>query len=207
VIPMGGATLNSSLAFYGMAMFSMAAFFSVPQAVEGLEHDRTRIKRAVFIGLLNTFIIILVITVCALWASTEVTEVAMIGWSKGIGVWAQIIGGAFTLLAMLTTYWSLSLALEGIVDEMLHLGTRISWLIATLPSFLIVLFNVSGFMELMRTAGGVIAIIVAVMVVPAFINARKEVPGSILKEKGIITLEIVVIVAYVLMAVGSVVPA
>ena len=205
VIPMAGGNLNKMLAYYGLAMFSMAAFFSVPQAVEGLDGNEKEIKKAVFLGLLNTYIMISVITFCALWSSTEVTEVSMIGWSAGIGVWAQVIGSLFTILAMLTTYWSLSLALGGIIDDMLKVGDKLSWLIATLPSIIVALLGFGGFMDLMRTAGGLIAIIVAVMVIPAYANARKEVEGSLLKHGGKVT-EILVFIAYILMAVGSVVP-
>ena len=199
-----GGSFNQILAYFGLAMFAMSAFFSVPQAVEGLDGDVKKIKKAVFLGLLNNFILIFVISFCAIWASKEVTEVAMVGWSAGIGLWAQIIGSLFTILAMLTTYWSLSLALAGIVQDALKLTDRMAWLVATLPSLILSLFGLSGFMELMRTAGGLIAIVVAVMVVPAYHNARREVEGSVLKNGGAVT-EAVIILAYVLMAVGSVV--
>jgi len=197
--------LNGSLAFFGMAMFSFAAFFSVPQAVVGLEGNLKEIKKAVFLGFLNNFIIICVISFCALYASDEVTSVAMVGWSRGIGLWAQIIGSAFTVLAMLTTYWSLSLALADIVRETVHWNHRVSWLIATAPSLILALFSLGNFMEFMRLAGGLISIIVAVMTIPAFMNARNEVPGSIIKHNGN-TVCILIIIAYVLMGIGNVVP-
>ena len=199
-------TVNDALAYYGLAMFAMSAFFSVPQAVEGLDGDKKKIHKAVFIGLFNTFLLILVISVCSLISSTEVTELAMVGWSQGIGLWAQVIGSLFTILAMLTTYWSLSLALGGIVNDMLNTGTKISWLLATLPSLIVVLFNLAGFMELMRTAGGLIAILIAVMVVPAYHNARKESPEHNLIKRSGLPLELLIVFAYILMAVGSVVP-
>lgn len=205
-LSLSAGSLNDALAYYGLAMFAMSAFFSVPQAVEGLSGDTKKIRKAVFLGLLNTFILILVISVCSLLSSTEITELAMVGWSAGIGLWAQLIGGLFTVLAMLTTYWSLSLALGGIVDDMLHTGTKISWLLATLPSLILVLFNVAGFLDLMRTAGGLIAIIIAVMVVPAYHNARRDVPENNLLRRSGLPLEIMIVIAYILMAVGSVVP-
>ena len=204
-VPLVTPDFNGILAYFGMAMFSLAAFFSVPQAVEGLDGDRKKIRKAVFFGFLNNFIIIVVINFCARLSSAEVTEVAMAGWSAGIGLWAQIVGGVFTLLAMLTTYWSLSLALADIVRETLKLGEKLSWLIATLPSLLLALCNLSGFMGIMRTAGGLISIIIAVMIVPAYINSRK-VPGeSILKHNGPVICGLI-IAAYVLMGIGSVVP-
>ena len=205
-LSLSAGSLNDALAYYGLAMFAMSAFFSVPQAVEGLDGDTKKIRKAVFLGLLNNFILILVISVCSLLSSTEITELAMVGWSAGIGLWAQLIGGLFTVLAMLTTYWSLSLALGGIVDDMLHTGTKISWLLATLPSLILVLFNLAGFLDLMRTAGGLIAIIIAVMVVPAYHNARRDVPENNLLRRSGLPLEIVIVIAYILMAVGSVVP-
>ncbi len=205
-LSLSAGSLNDALAYYGLAMFAMSAFFSVPQAVEGLDGDTKKIRKAVFLGLLNNFILILVISVCSLLSSTEITELAMVGWSAGIGLWAQLIGGLFTVLAMLTTYWSLSLALGGIVDDMLHTGTKISWLLATLPSLILVLFDAAGFLDLMRTAGGIIAIIIAVMVVPAYHNARRDVPENNLLRRSGLPLEIVIVIAYILMAVGSVVP-
>jgi len=197
-------SVNQILAYFGLAMFAMSAFFSVPQAVEGLNKDKKKIKKAVFLGLGVNFMLILVISFCALWASARITEVAMVGWSEGIGLWAQLVGSIFTLLAMLTTYWSLSLALAGMIEEMTKLDSRLCWLIATLPSMILVLFELGDFMELLRTAGGLIAIVVAVMVVPSYRNARREVPGSILQCSGT-WLEILIIAAYLLMAVGSVV--
>lgn len=197
-------TFNQLLAYFGLAMFAMSAFFSVPQAVEGLDKDKKKIKKAVFIGLGVNFMLILVISFCALWASGRITPVAMVGWSEGIGLWAELIGSIFTLLAMLTTYWSLSLALAGIIGEMTKLSPRLCWLIATLPSMVLVLFELGDFMELLRTAGGLIAIVVAVMVVPAYRNARREVPGSILNKSGT-WLDVLIIIAYIMMAVGSVV--
>lgn len=204
-VPLVKLDLNGALAFYGMAMFSLAAFFSVPQAVVGLGGDRQKIRKAVFLGFLNNFIIIVVICFCAMYASKEVTSVAMIGWSAGIGLWAQIIGSVFTVLAMLTTYWSLSLALADIVRETVHWNRSLSWLVATLPSLVLALFNLGNFMEFMRLAGGLISIIVAVMTIPAFMNARREVPGSILKHNGNVVC-VIIIIAYVLMGVGNVVP-
>ncbi|MCQ2550738.1 MAG: hypothetical protein MJ146_00895 [Clostridia bacterium] len=205
MVNLGDISFNRVLAFFGLAMFSLAAFFSVPQAVEGLEGDNAKIRKAIFLGFLNNFIIILVICFCSVYASKEVTEVAMVGWSQGIGLWAQIIGSLFTVLAMLTTYWSLSLALADIVRETTKLQHRMAWLIATLPSLILALFNLGGFMDFMRLAGGLISIIIAVMVIPAFINARNEVEGSILKKNGNLVC-ILIILAYVLMGVGNVVP-
>lgn len=199
-------SVRGCLAFYGMAMFAMSAFFSVPQAVEGLQGDRQKIRKALFLGFLNNFILIIVVTFCAMLSSKEITEVAIVGWSAGIGQWAQIVGGVFTVLAMITTYWSLSLALSSIVHEQFSLNAKLCWLAATIPSIILALFNIASFMDFMRLAGGLISIIIAVMIVPAFKHAFKEVEGSILEKFGGTVTCILIIAAYILMGIGSVVP-
>lgn len=200
-----GESGKAALAYFGMAMFAMSAFFSIPQAVEGLAGDGAKVKRAVFLGLFNNFVLIVVISFCALWASGEVTEVAMVGWSAGIGAWAQVVGGVFTILAMLTTYWSISLALSSIVQEQTRMNTKICWVLATLPSLVLSLLPLGGFMEFMRLAGGLISIVVAVMVVPSYRNARNEVAGSVLGKYGGTLMQILIVLAYILMGIGSVV--
>ena len=204
-LPLLNIDVKGILAYYGMAMFSLSAFFSVPQAARGLGGDRKEIRKAIFIGFLNNLIMIAVINVCSLLVSPEVTEVAMTGWSAGLGVWAQIVGGLFTILAMLSTYWSLSLALSDTVREALSVGKKQAWVIATFPSLVIAIVNPYGFLGLMRTAGGLVSIIIAVMIVPAFMNARKTEGVSMLDNNGNAVCA-AVIIAYILMGVGSAVP-
>lgn len=204
-LPVKAGSLTEGLAYFGMAMFAFSAFFSVPQAAAGLGGDGKKVRKAVFLGLLNNVILITVITVCALLSSAQVTEVAMIGWSRGIGSWAEIVGSLFTILAMLTTYWSIPLALADIVEEQLKLSKRICWVIATLPSLALTFAGLGGFMEFMRLAGGLIAILIALMVVPAFGKASREPGGSLLGRWGGGWMQVLIIIAYLLMAVGNVV--
>ena len=204
-LPVNAGSITEGLVYFGMGMFAFSAFFSVPQAVSGLGGDGKKVRKAVFLGLLNNFILITVITVCALLSSTQVTEVAMIGWSKGIGSWAEMVGSLFTILAMLTTYWSISLALADIVEEQLKLSRRLCWLTATLPSLALTFAGLGGFMEFMRLAGGLIAILIALLVVPAFRKASREPGDSLLGRWSGGWMQILIIIAYVLMAVGNVV--
>lgn len=204
-LPLAVGSLRDILAYFGMAMLAFAAFFSVPQVVEGLGGDEKQIKKAVFLGLNNNFVLMLVVILCSLLASREITEVGMVGWSAGIGTWAQIVGSVFTLVAMLTTYWSISLALGDIVREQTRWNSKLCWLLATAPSMVVALFNLGSFLDFLEIAGGAIAIIVAIMVVPCYRNARREIPGSILGRADTGLVMILVVIAYLLMAVGNLV--
>lgn len=198
-------SLHDAVEYYGMAMLAFAAFFSVPQAVDGLAGDRKEIKKAIFLGLGNNLVIIIVVMICALLSSKEVTEVGMVGWSEGIGLWAQIIGGLFTLFAMLTTYWSVSLALKDILQEQTKLNGKLCWLIATLPSLILALSNLGSFLDFLELAGGAIAIIIAMLFVPCYRLALKEVPGTIVKPLSKSWVHFVIMAAYILMGIGNII--
>lgn len=204
-LPMAPGSWNQGMAYFGMAMFAFSAFFSIPQAVTGLNRDTKKIRKAVFLGLMNNLVLIIVITLCSLISSGEVTEMAMIGWSKGIGAWAQVVGSVFMVLAMLTTYWSISLALGDIVQEQMKWGRKACWVVATVPSLLLTFLPIAGFMEFMRLAGGLIAILVAILVVPAYRKASREEGESMLGRFGTTGMQILIMIAYILMAVGNVV--
>jgi len=131
--------------------------------------------------------------------------VGMVGWSAGIGLWAQLVGGIFTLLAMLTTYWSVSLALVEIMDEQTRLSSRPCWLITTLPSLLLAIFSSGSFLDFLEIAGGAIAIIIALLFVPCYRSSLREVPGAIISPLGKTAIHILIMISYVLMGVGSVI--
>lgn len=193
------------LAFFGMTMFAFVAFFSIPQAVVGLDYDPQKIRLAVLLGLGINFVLIFIIVGCTLATSPEVTELAMIGWSEGIGLWAQILGSIFTVLAMLTTYWSNSLACSDMIREQFHLGPRICWLLATLPSLALVLFAGSGFISMMRLSSGLVAIIIAIGL-PIVVARAKRMNGTLYLVRPWMAstpVLVVLVAAFALMAVGS----
>ncbi len=201
----GSASL--ALALFGMAMFCFAAFFSVPQAAQGLSDRPGLIGKAVAAGLGINAVVIAVVTVMSLIASAEVTEIATIGWARALGPWAEAAGAAFVLLAMLSSYWSISFALSTIVEERLGVPRLAAWAMATLPTLALALAGLGGFMDFMRTAGGGIAILIAALFLPAYHRYRAGKPEAALLPKALDApwASVAIALAYALMAVGSVV--
>ncbi|MBU1078917.1 MAG: amino acid permease [Spirochaetes bacterium] len=198
---------NLPLALFGMAMFCFAAFFSVPQAVAGLSDRPRLVNKAIATGLgVNTALIFLV-TVMSLIASDSVTEIATVGWARALGPWASGVGAAFVLLAMLTSYWSISFALSTIVEERLKVPGLAAWAIATLPTLLLALAGLGGFMDFMRTAGGGIAILIALLFLPAYYRYRRGRSAAAILPRALDRpwAGWAIGLAYALMAVGSVV--
>ena len=192
------------LAVYGIIMVSLSSLFSVPQAAAGLCCNTTRLRNCVAIGILINLLVTATIVICVLICSNPVTEVAIIGWAKALGGYTQTFGSLFIILAMLTSFWSLSLQLSDMTKRLFKVGRIPSWLAATTPSFLIALLPLSGFLGLIRIAGGAIAIIVAVMAVPAYRNAVKGADGSLLGRLGKSRILYgILFIMYLLMAIST----
>ena len=176
-----GGDAKALLSLFGMLMFSFFAIFSVPQVSAGLSWNRKLIPRAILTGIGINAVIIIAIVVMTLGVSTEVDRIAMISLGRALGPWANIGGSLFILIAMLTSYWSVSFALLTVVEERLRCGARLSWLAATLPGLLIVLLTSADFLDFISLAGGAIALLVALMIVPLYNSARRN--GPVLKPE------------------------
>jgi len=192
------------LAVYGMAMFSLSSLFAVPQAASGLRGVKSRLTLAVGLGLLINLVVMAVVVLCVLLCSAPVTEVAIVGWAAALGGPTRVLGSLFIALAMLGTFWSISLQLSDMTKEYFRVGRVISWLTATTPSFMLALLPISGFLGLMQIAGGATAVIVACMAVPAYQNAVRNADGLLLGRfsKSYILCGLVIIM-YLLMAFAS----
>ena len=208
-LPVGPFVGNKAAALYGMIMFSFSAYFSVPQAAVGLSRDGKKVAKAVILGIGINMLIIVSITLCTMAASNPVTEVAIIGWSKGIGNWASLAGAIFVLLAMVTSYWATALACADIIKDRVKIRSGTACLIATLPSFLIAVIGFAGFLDFMRLAGGAIGVLIAILVIPTYRLDRKAHAnlnkGWSLGKLGSTPVLFLVLLGYVFMVYGSMV--
>lgn len=209
-VPLFAGTSKTMLALYGMLMFCFTGIFSVPQAAEGLSWDKKKVAGAVVMGIGINFVFVLVITCMVLLVSRPVTEVAIIGWCRAIGPWALALGSTFAFLALLTSYWSVSYALAIVMVERLKWGYRTAWLIATLPTLFMAIGTSAGFLDYMRYAGGAMAVLLAILIPPALGMSRRHADGGQLPFSlgflGGPFFRYFIIIAYLLMAVGSALP-
>lgn len=169
-------SMLDGLALFGMVMYGYYAFFSVPQVVKGLAPDGRAAARAVAAGLAVNGLLITLVALVALSVSDPVTEVAIVGIADELGPWAGGIGAVFIMIALLTTYWAVSLALADIIAERLSLGFRPAWLVATLPSLLLLYLGALGFLDWLQLAAGLTAIVIALVTIPMYVNARRHGP-------------------------------
>ena len=195
------------LALYGIVMYALWTFFCVPQVVKGLGSNQSGAVRAILIGLGINGALTALVAVLALGISSRVTQVAIIGIAERMGLWADIIGSLFIMFALITSYWSVSLALADILHERTGISGKIAWLLATLPSLLILWIGVWQFLEWLRLAAAATAIVVALITIPMYWQARKcgavSNPAWTLGRWGSPAMLALALLSLILMAVGS----
>ena len=106
---------NNLLALYSMVVFATSANQAVIQVVKGLDGNPGKIRKSIFIGfgLSSAFVLVVTLTVLLGTKGTIDKELAYMQLGESIGKWAVILAGIFSLFALLTTFWSNTLALRG----------------------------------------------------------------------------------------------
>ena len=199
---------NNLLALYSMVVFDTSANQAVIQVVKGLDGNPGKIRSCIFIGFGLSSIFVLIVTMTVLLGTKgEITkELAYMQLGESIGSWAVVLAGIFSLFALLTTFWSNTLALRDVVHEQIGTGNRISWLIATIPCILFAVFGVNSFIILTRIMSGVV-VLVSVMLVLTYGKSRRKAGASpICGVIGTVPFQVLMVISTIISAVGSLIP-
>jgi amino acid permease len=209
--PAGEGGANASLALYAMVMYAYWTFYGVPQVVKGLMPDARAAVRAILLGLAVNGALTALVALIALGVSAPVSEVAIVGIAAAIGPWAGTAGSLLIVVAFVTSYWSVSLALADIIHERTGLAPRAAWLLATLPSLAVLWLGGWRFLAWLRLAAGATALVLALVTLPMYIAARRfgavADPAWRLGRWGGPAALALALLALLLMAVGSLVSA
>ena len=199
---------NNLLALYSMVVFATSANQAVIQVVKGLEGNAKKIRSTIFIGFGLSSLFVLVVTMSVLLGTKgEINkELAYMQLGESLGKWAVILAGVFALFALLTTFWSNTLALRDVVHEQVNLGNRVSWLLATVPCILFAVFGVNSFIVLTRIMSGVV-VLVSIMLVLTYGKSRRKAGASpICGVIGTVPFQVLMVISTIVSAVGSLIP-
>ena len=144
-----------------MVVFATSANQAVIQVVKGLEGDVKKIRKSIFIGfgISSLFVFVVTVTVLVGINGQIDREMAYMQLGQQFGMWGQVLAGAFSLFALLTTFWTNTLSLRDVVQEQVGTTPRVSWLIATVPCILLAMFGNKSFILLTRLMSGVVVLV------------------------------------------------
>ena len=200
--------LNNLIALYSMVVFATSANQAVIQVVKGLDGDAKRIRKTIFTGFAISSSFVLIVTLTVLLGTSGVIdkELAYMQLGENIGRWAVVLAGIFSLFALLTTFWSNTLALRDVVHEQTGIDNRLSWAIATVPCILFAIFGVSSFIILTRIMSGVV-VLVSIMLVLTYGKSRKKAGASpICGVIGTIPFQVLIVISTIISAIGALIP-
>ena len=200
--------LNNLLALYSMIVFATSANQAVIQVVKGLAGNAKKIRSTIFIGFGLSSLFVLVVTMSVLLGTkTDINkELAYIQLGESLGSWAVILAGIFSLFALLTTFWSNTLALRDVVHEQIGIGNRLSWLLATIPCVLFAVFGVSSFIVLTRVMSGVVVLVSIMLVLTYGKSRRKAGTSPICGMIGTVPFQVLMVLSTIVSAVGALLP-
>ena len=199
---------NNLLALYSMVVFATSANQAVIRVVKGLDGNPGKIRKSIFIGFGLSSVFVLIVTMTVLLGTKgEITkELAYMQLGESIGQWAVILAGIFSLFALLTTFWSNTLALRDVVHEQVGIGNRVSWLLATIPCILFAIFGVNSFIILTRIMSGVVVLVSVMLVLTYGKSRRKAGKSPICGMIGTVPFQVLMVISTIVSAVGSLIP-
>lgn len=202
-----GIRWNNLLALYSMVVFATSANQAVIQAVKGLNGDARKVRTSIFAGFGISCLFVLIVSLSVIYGTGGAIdrELAYMQLGENIGVWAVILAGIFSLVALMTTFWAHTLSLRDVVHEQLGTGNRLSWLIATLPAILFALFGVNSFIALTRIMSGVVLLVSLGLILTYSRSRRNAAVSSICGPLGTRPFRILMLLATILSAVGAVI--
>ena len=186
---------NNLIALYSMVVFATSANQAVIQVVKGLGGDAPRIRKSIFIGFALSSLFVLVVTATVLLGTkgSPDKELAYMQLGESIGSWAVVLAGIFSLFALLTTFWSNTLALSDVVHEQTGI-------------ILFAIFGVNSFIILTRIMSGVV-VLVSIMLVITYGKSRRRAGSSpICGVIGTKPFQILMVISTIISAVGALIP-
>ncbi|MGH4124759.1 MAG: aromatic amino acid transport family protein [Clostridium sp.] len=200
--------INNLLGLYSIIVFATSANQAVIQVVKGLNGNVPKIRTSIFLGFAISSILVLIVTTTVLVGGKGILdkELAYVQLGDSIGRWAGILAGMFSLFALLTTFWSNTLALRDVVHEQIGENNKACWLLATIPSLLFAIFGVNSFIVLTRIMSGVV-VLVAIMLIFTYNKSRKKAGASpICGIIGTIPFQVILVISTIICAVGAMIP-
>jgi amino acid permease len=199
---------NNVLALYSMVVFATSANQAVIQSVKGLGGDAKKIRFSIFVGFAISSLFALIVTATVLIGIKGPLdkEMAYLQLGRSIAPWAVVLAGIFSLLALLSTFWSTTLSLRDVVHEQIGLNNRLCWILATVPCILFSIFGISSFIILTRIMSGVV-VLVAIMLIITYNRSRRNAGISpICGVFGTIPFQVILMVSTAICSVGALIP-
>jgi len=170
---------------YGVVLFAFWGAAAIPEVKELLEKDKDKVKKAILIGsliplivyLLFTFVVVGVIGIEDFYSLQPNERIATVALSRFILGPVGVFANLFAIMAMATSFLSLSIALKEMFNYDYGVNEKISYVLVLIIPLIVFLINyflsITSFMGALEIAGVITGGIAGVIIVLMFWKAKK----------------------------------
>lgn len=159
---------------FGVILFSMSSMSGVPLMRELLVGNERRLKGAIILGNLIPAFLYLVFTLIVLGISGESTSPDSIsGLANFLGPGVVIVGSLLGLATSFTIFLNLATSLKETLEEDFRFKRWPVWLAVVVPPYLLFLFGLRNFIDVIGLVGGVAVGIQSVLMIFLYIQTKR----------------------------------
>jgi len=165
-------TYNFFLPF-GVIFSALAGYAIIPEMEEVLRRERKQLPKAIIIGTLIPALVYLIFMATVVGISgAQTSEEAIIGLVPFFSPAIVKAGAFFGILAMGSSFLTLSFVLRETFFRDFSLPKNISWALAVFPPFILFLFGARSFVGVLSTSGTLMGLLTTTLILALYLKTR-----------------------------------
>ncbi|MFH1399693.1 MAG: aromatic amino acid transport family protein [Candidatus Woesearchaeota archaeon] len=164
-----GFDFGKLLVPYGVVLFAFMGAAAIPEMREELKGEEAKLRRAIVVGMVVPTVLyalfsLVVVGVVGLSGFKDQT-IATIALSHFVGEHIGVLGNAFAVFAMATSFLALGLALQEMFVLDFKMDKRLGFLLTCSVPLIVALSNVTNFIGIIQFSGVIVGGITALLIV------------------------------------------
>ncbi len=160
---------------YGVLLFAFAGITSIPIQRQILGDKEHYLRPAITLAVILVSVLYLLFAITVVGVSGDITSPdALAGLFEYLGMPIIILGSFFGILAISTSYLMLSKALTDMFHFDYGLSKKWTWLLVTIPPFVLFLAGFRTFIDIINLVGSVAIGLEAIMIIFIFVRAKHK---------------------------------
>ncbi len=159
---------------FGIIFGALAGYAVIPEMEEVLRKKRQQLPKAIVIGtLIPAFIYLIFMFIVIGVCGAQTSEEAIAGLIPFFSPMIVKIGAFFGILAMGSSFLTLSFVLRETFFRDFSLPKRISWVLSTFPPFILFIFGARSFVGVLSATGTLMGFLTTALIFLFYLRSKK----------------------------------
>lgn len=159
---------------YGVILFSFGGLVAIPDLRQILSRNKTKLKKTIILGTLIPLIVYILFSLAVVGVTGKATsQEALIGLTEVLGSQILTIGLIFGVLAILTSFLILGMAVKETYWLDFKINKHLAWILACFIPLTLFLLNVRDFIKIIGMVGAIMMGIYGIILILCYLKAKK----------------------------------